>query len=284
MRTFILAVLFASAVLSWSATEYNFFKTKPHDQIRAEYLGLNTEFDKDTMLSMFFESTVTYSDTPENFDWREQSPACVHPVRDQGKCGSCWAHGASEAFSDRVCIQSQGSINKVFSPQQLVNCDYLDHACNGGFLTTPFIYYALVGAQEESCYGEYNSGNTGDRTEVCFIKKWNCPVTKASINTIRWLTTPQAIKEELYKNGPINTGFKVYKDFLNYKSGIYTQTTDELLGGHAVKIVGWGKEGDQEYWIVQNSWSTSWGEEGYFRIAFGQCGIDKNGVSINPSL
>ena len=57
-----------------------------------------------------------------------------------------------------------------------------------------------------------------------------------------------------------------------------------MLGGHAVKIIGWGKENGQEYWVVQNSWTNAWGENGYFRIAFGQCNIDVGAVSVLPSL
>jgi cathepsin B len=68
----------------------------------------------------------------------------------------------------------------------------------------------------------------------------------------------------------METGFTVYEDFMNYKSGVYKHQTGSQLGGHAVKIVGWG----DGYWIVANSWGTSWGEKGFFNIAFGNCGID----------
>lgn len=284
MKTILLATFMVSAIVSYETTTYPFFENKSEDEIRGYYLGLNTDFEKDTMLSMFLEPTIENLDLPDHFDWREQKAECVHPVRDQGHCGSCWAHSASEVFSDRVCIQSKGAIDHVFSPQQLVNCDLMEMGCNGGFLTTPFIYYSLVGAQDESCFGEYKSGETGKRTGFCFLKKWSCPVVRAKLFSIRWLTSPQAIKEEIFKNGPVNTGFNVYDDFLNYKSGVYTQKSQKLLGGHAVKIVGWGKEANEEYWVVQNSWTANWGEKGYFRIKFGECGIDSGAVSVNPSL
>jgi len=69
----------------------------------------------------------------------------------------------------------------------------------------------------------------------------------------------------------------VYEDFLTYKSGVYVHTTGQYLGGHAIKILGWGVENDQEYWLCANSWNNSWGDNGYFKIAFGQCGIN-NGI------
>lgn len=63
----------------------------------------------------------------------------------------------------------------------------------------------------------------------------------------------------------------VYNSFMNYKSGIYSKGTFEFLplGGHAVKIIGWGVEGKTNYWICANSWGTSWGENGFFRIKEG---------------
>jgi len=68
------------------------------------------------------------------------------------------------------------------------------------------------------------------------------------------------IKLEIMANGPVETGFTVYSDFSSYRSGIYERKSDEVMGGHAVKIVGWGVEDGIKYWIVANSWSADWGE------------------------
>ena len=54
------------------------------------------------------------------------------------------------------------------------------------------------------------------------------------------------------------------------------------MGGHAVVIVGWGVENGINYWIAQNSWGPNWGENGYFRIQFGQCGFDSNAYAGVP--
>lgn len=81
-------------------------------------------------------------------------------------------------------------------------------------MTTPFLLYSLIGANTDECYGEYTSGKTGKASRFCFLRDWKCPVYKSKLFSIRFLNNPTAIKEELYKNGPVNTGFIVYEDFL----------------------------------------------------------------------
>jgi len=82
--------------------------------------------------------------------------------------------------------------------------------------------------------------------------------------------------QEIYTNGPVETAFTVYEDFLTYKSGVYRHRTGGELGGHAVKIVGWGVENGLKYWKIANSWNPKWGDQGYFKILKGtdECGIE----------
>ncbi|RWR99274.1 putative cathepsin B-like cysteine protease form 1, partial [Dinothrombium tinctorium] len=68
------------------------------------------------------------------------------------------------------------------------------------------------------------------------------------------------IQAEILKNGPVEADFEVYDDFLTYKSGVYQRHSDNLLGGHAIKILGWGTENGTPYWLVANSWNTDWGD------------------------
>merc|ERR550532_1205731 len=82
----------------------------------------------------------------------------------------------------------------------------------------------------------------------------------------RMLSSDKDIQAAVMTVGAVEVGFTVMEDFMNYKNGIYKYSKGLPLGGHAVKIVGWGKHFSQFYWIVQNSWGPSWGEEGYFRI------------------
>jgi len=90
-----------------------------------------------------------------------------------------------------------------------------------------------------------------------------------------------AIATEIMTNGPVEAAFTVYEDFITYRSGIYQHTTGGVLGGHAVKILGWGVEAGVKYWLVANSWNSDWGDKGYFKILRGvdECGIEDSIVA-----
>jgi cathepsin B len=81
---------------------------------------------------------------------------------------------------------------------------------------------------------------------------------------------------EIFTNGPAECVFTVYNDFMSYTSGVYYHVTGAQLGGHAVKMLGWGVENGMKYWLCANSWNTSWGDKGYFKIRKGtnECGIE----------
>eukprot|EP00611_Tribonema_gayanum_P018049 TRINITY_DN31101_c0_g1_i1.p1 TRINITY_DN31101_c0_g1~~TRINITY_DN31101_c0_g1_i1.p1 ORF type:complete len:530 (-),score=188.22 TRINITY_DN31101_c0_g1_i1:334-1923(-) len=87
------------------------------------------------------------------------------------------------------------------------------------------------------------------------------------------------IQKDMMEHGPVTAAFSVYSDFLTYQGGVYQRTKgSSFMGGHAVKIIGWGtdKETGVDYWTVLNSWNESWGEQGTFRILRGSnhCGIE----------
>lgn len=86
--------------------------------------------------------------------------------------------------------------------------------------------------------------------------------------------------------GPVEADFDVYDDFPQYKSGVYIKTSDNLLGGHAIKILGWGTEKGVDYWLAANSWNPDWGDKGYFKIRRGtdECGIEEDINAGEPKL
>lgn len=77
------------------------------------------------------------------------------------------------------------------------------------------------------------------------------------------------IQKEIMTNGPVEGAFTVYEDLLQYKSGVYQHITGKMLGGHAIRILGWGVENGTPYWLIANSWNSDWGDDGYFKILRG---------------
>lgn len=89
------------------------------------------------------------------------------------------------------------------------------------------------------------------------------------------------IAQAIMTHGPVEAAFTVYSDFENYVSGVYHTTSDQQMGGHAIRIVGWGEDNGVPYWKVANSWNPYWGESGYFRIRRGtnECGIEEQVIA-----
>merc|ERR1712232_957942 len=87
----------------------------------------------------------------------------------------------------------------------------------------------------------------------------------------------QAIQSDMVQYGSATAAFTVYDDFPTYKSGVYKHTKGaSSLGGHAIKLLGWGTENGEDYWLIANSWNEEWGDHGTFKIARGnnECGIE----------
>ncbi len=227
------------------------------------------------------KKTIVYgesnADLPESFNYKEKWPQCYHNIRDQQSCGSCWAFAASEVVSDRFCIATNGSVNVIMSPQDLVSCDKNDFGCDGGYVDKSWDYIRDHGIVSDECL-PYTAGS--GKSGICPFQKDQGKCQKGTfrkykVDSHQQYKTIQDAKETIFTEGPIEAAFDVYSDFMSYGGGVYRRTSNNLLGGHAVKIVGWGKDTDgSEYWIVANSWNTGWGEQGFFRIAFGECGFE----------
>jgi cathepsin B len=223
-----------------------------------------------------FASELTV--TPWNFDSRSAWYGCVNQILDQGQCGSCWAFAATEALSDRFCIASQGKVNPVLSPQYLVSCDSSNFGCNGGYLSKAWAFMEK-GVPSYSCVNY--TATDSDCSSVCDD---GSKLTLYKATNIKAYKGPKAIQQAILTDGPVETGFDVYDDFFAYSGGIYSHTYGGLEGGHAVKIVGWGNYNGTNYWTCANSWGNEWGVQGFFYIAFGECGIDDAAYAGTPVL
>jgi len=262
---------------------------------------------------------------PESFDAATNWPTCgavISDIRDQSMCGCCWAFGAAEAASDRLCIATGGKIAVALSAQETCFCAS-DDGCSGGDLETPWSYIKNTGVVTGDQY--HNDGPFG-KLGLCSAfslphchhhgpqgqdpypaegapgcpqqSSPQCPTQCDASSTASYNDFKQdrytfdgqvlsvdsnadAIAEEIMTNGPVEAAFTVFSDFENYVSGIYHATSQESVGGHAIKLVGWGVENGVKYWKVQNSWNPFWGEKGYFRIRRGvdECGIEDQVVA-----
>ena len=228
---------------------------------------------------------------PPQFDSREEWPMCnIKAIRNQGSCGSCWAFGAAEAFSDRYCIAKNASTPVVFSPGYMVSCYTNLFGCDGGYVDIVHEDMRDNGTVLESCMPYHGSSECV--TDVCADKK--TPAEFYRMREVHDVFVPfntelnvRAIQTEIMTYGPVETAFWVFGDFMHYGGGIYTRTPGTALGGgHAVKIIGWGEENGVPYWTVANSWGDDWGENGFFRIRRGtnECGIEDDVAAGTPAI
>lgn len=267
----------------WNATLNNDFSDKSDDEVKRFLGAFVPQHTPNSTARTFFVRLA--KDVPTKFDSRDKWPRCVHSIRDQQECGSCWAFAASGVLSDRFCIASGGSINTVLSPQDMVSCDSRDHGCDGGSMVNSWSYLTNTGIVPDSCF-PYTSG----RGSVSSCPR-TCPATGDSFSSQKkkaknFYHVTSNIESEIMKNGPVEAGMSVYRDFYHYSTGVYSHIYGDYMGGHAVKIVGWGSSGSTPYWIVANSWGTRWGMQGYFWITRGEneCGIEDNVYAGLPSL
>jgi cathepsin B len=252
------------------------------------------------------------SSIPDSFDARDQWGATcpsVKEVRDQANCGSCWAFGAAEAMTDRVCIATNGTKNIHLSAQDLTSCcGSCGMGCNGGYPSAAWSYWVHSGLVSGGNYGQglcypyalancdhHTTGKYGPCPEIVPTPACN----KKCQNGADWNTDKvygktsygvpgrvADIQNEIMNHGPVEVAFTVYQDFLTYKSGVYRHVSGSALGGHAVKMLGWGTANGTPYWIIANSWNEDWGDNGYFLIKRGgnECGIEGQVVAGLPKV
>eukprot|EP00823_Brevimastigomonas_motovehiculus_P005018 TRINITY_DN346_c0_g1_i1.p1 TRINITY_DN346_c0_g1~~TRINITY_DN346_c0_g1_i1.p1 ORF type:complete len:534 (+),score=105.32 TRINITY_DN346_c0_g1_i1:37-1638(+) len=237
---------------------------------------------------------------PTEFDWRNVDGVnYVSPVRDQEFCGSCFSFSACGTMESRIRVASKNKFQPILSPEDIVSCDTnYAQGCNGGFAYLGGKYMKDFGIREESCFPyKAGSGTPSPCSERCV----NGTSWKASdygyIGGYLGAGNEANMMQEIYEHGPISVSVLMGADLLHYKSGIYTpvdlpaELTDKIgweKTNHAVGIVGWGVDAAkaQKYWIVRNSWGSSWGEQGYFKVIRGTDAqhIESAGVFITCNL
>jgi len=225
----------------------------------------------------YFKSTASLHVTgshslPAAVDWRKAG--FVTPVKDQGTCGSCWAFAATSAIES--AWQLKYGVQHILSPQNLVDCawrGYGNLGCAGGNEEPSFQWVIDHGGlmlEKDYAYLSQDS--------YCSFNQ-----TLASVTLSGYVRIPfgdeEALKDAVAHVGPVSIAYDAsHESMVFYSSGVYYEPECSATDlDHAVVIVGYGTTEDgEDYWIVKNSWSTYWGDMGYFKIARNRnnhCGI-----------
>nr|ABL85238.1 cysteine proteinase 4 [Necator americanus] len=291
--------LSGQALVDYVNSHQSLFKT--------EYSPTNEQFVKARIMDIKYMTEASHKyprkginlnvELPERFDAREKWPHCasIGLIRDHSACGSCWAVSAASVMSDRLCIQTNGTNQKILSSADILACCGEDcgSGCEGGYPIQAYFYLENTGVCSGGEYREKNvckpypfypcDGNYGpcpkegafDTPKCRKICQFRYPVPYEEDkvfgkNSHILLQDNEArIRQEIFINGPVGANFYVFEDFIHYKEGIYKQTYGKWIGVHAIKLIGWGTENGTDYWLVANSYNYDWGENGTFRILRG---------------
>ena len=208
---------------------------------------------------------------PASYDLRNVGGAnYITSVKNQGNCGSCVSFGTVAAVEGRMRRQRNSPNLAVdYSEAHLYYCHARSEGRNCGNGWWPDRALNAVrdkGVVDDACY-PYTAGDQAC-TGLCADNQSR--LTK--ITGWHRVSDAAAMKEWISTQGPLVACYTVYQDFYAYRGGIYTYVSGNAVGGHCVCCVGYNDA--ERYWICKNSWGTGFGESGYFRIAYGQCGID----------
>ncbi|CAB3232442.1 unnamed protein product [Arctia plantaginis] len=209
---------------------------------------------------------------PTEYDWRLFG--AVSPVKDQSVCGSCWSFGSTGAVEGALFLHNGNTLVRL-SEQALVDCSwgFGNNGCDGGEDFRSYQWIMKHGIPSDEEYGGY-LGQDGychidNVTAVTKIKGW------VNVTT----NNENALRLAIFKHGPISVAIDAaHKSFSFYSNGVYYEPQchnkiDEL--DHAVLAVGYGILKGQKYWLVKNSWSNMWGNDGYVLMSTkdNNCGV-----------
>jgi len=191
-----------------------------------------------------------------DIDW--VSKGAVTPVKDQGRCGSCWAFSATAAIESYAKLSGKYGL-EVLSAQQINSCDKRDGGCNGGNTETAYEYVKGAGGIEKNSDYPYTSG--GGSTGSCKFQSSKIAVT---INGYHSVSRGESALKNALNDGPASLCLAA-SSWQSYRGGILERCDNQV--DHCVQGTGYS---GSSYWRIRNSWGTSWGESGFIRLAQGK--------------
>jgi C1A family cysteine protease len=255
---------------------HNQFSGMDSDEFR-DYLGFSGEFVRHNNLRI---DNSNLASVPSSVNWI--TDGAVTGVKDQGQCGSCWSFSTTGAL-EGAYFTKYGKLPS-FSEQQLVDCDNRknggkDMGCNGGLMDNAFSWIKKNGGLCTEAEYPYVSGTT----KTAGSCQTSCEVVDDSA-VQSFVDVPKSSDQSMMAaiaKQPVSVAIEAdQKEFQLYKSGVFTGACGTNLD-HGVLVVGYGTESDGDYYIVKNSWGTTWGSKGYIYLGRGsqynngdgQCGV-----------
>lgn len=251
---------------------------------------------------------------PENFDPRDKWSNCptLNEIRDQGACGNCYAVGTAATMTDRYCIHADGKKHFRFSEQDIMTCcPECGVSCEGGNSEGCWNHWHTAGIVSGGSYGskqgcmpylvppcEHNVTGSlppcGRNLDPMRCVKSCEPNYKVDYEHDKRFGKPKYalpndedhIRAELYQNGPVTASIVLYEDFMSYKSGVYVHTEGKRIGHHTIKLMGWGVENGNKYWLLSNSFNSDWGDNGFIKLLRGKnhCSVEDGVLAAIPII
>jgi len=217
---------------------------------------------------------------PAQFDWRNKGK--VTAVKNQEQCGSCWAFSTVENIESVWLVGGHGNNNTLaLSPQQVVDCDQYDAGCDGGNPPTAYQYIISAGGLDsEATYpyeGVDQNCNFQPNNVVAKISNWKYACDEYDESTL---------ETNLINWAPLSVCVDA-ANWQNYQSGVMGPWQCAWVNqlDHCVQLVGYNNNHSTPYWIVRNSWTTSWGIQGYIYLekATGRSEVNTCGITNEAS-
>jgi cathepsin L len=183
----------------------------------------------------------------------------VTAVKDQQQCGSCWAFSATGSMEGSYFLKN----NKLqsLSEQQLVDCStsWGNQGCNGGLMDQAFEYVEVNGITNEQTY-PYTA-----RDGACVYKP---SMMISKIDKYVDVIEDESNLKTAVAQQPVSIAIYALT-IMSYTGGIYNDynACPSGLLDHGVLAIGYGTDSGQDYWLVKNSWGSSWGMNGYIKFA-----------------
>lgn len=258
----------------WRAAENPI--TALDDAARQNLLGVTVDREALAELAMQPRAFAAIVGLPAQFDWRNvNGHNHVSPVKNQANCGSCVSFCVCATIESTVSIVGGGLVD--LSEADLHFCSSHGANCGGWWPSNALAEATRRGVPPEWLF-PYTSAFEGGNPSCKINPNRDSQLFRPG--SVVTLQTMAERKQWLSSRGPVCAVIHVYGDFFSAGRNVYHHVTGDSAGYHCIEVIGYSDV--EKCWICKNSWDTSWGDAGFFKIGYGECGIDETSQDRDP--